>query len=295
MSRSVSIQVTDNVGSRMVFPPALVVVQSGDDKDEENEEENEDNMYSYSTSSSNRPFAHGVSISIPPSSSFGRSSFSSSSLSGDMKAGGGPGRRSTTMGSFFRSITATLFPQFFQTRQDIRYWGEPILVDPSIQPIDPNLTTPPSIFFPSVLPGYSPLSYSRQDEKKKQSPTTTSTTTAAAAGDGHFFENIKQGLDQTRTCLPILSNPKHIIQPTYQPKPNIQKGRTLTSSEQGEHTMSRLPYPHARFKPQDCTTSMYASANPYTAYPYGVPAVEENETVFFWEPFLRTQKKLFCC
>lgn len=172
------------------------------------------------------------------------------SFSGDILSIPGSMSASQFMSYRQRSSIGFLLPaNFFQSRQDIRIWGEEDLTDPSIQPYDPHSPSLPRPFHVS-LPGY-PSRLCRYA----------------------IARTTKEERD------PFLGPEITIFPPTWIPKwtpdPNFKAQRYGYNWEDSDaFRMDRLPYVNAEFDPVSAeVTHMYSQCYPYTAYPYGVPRV----------------------
>eukprot|EP00922_Rhytidocystis_sp_ex-Travisia-forbesii_P058715 GHVS01086854.1.p1 GENE.GHVS01086854.1~~GHVS01086854.1.p1 ORF type:complete len:283 (+),score=45.84 GHVS01086854.1:219-1067(+) len=150
--------------------------------------------------------------------------------------------------------------------------------DPSIQPV-PFYSRPPKQFFPSPLPGYAPWCYKDFPQNIKDAKIKT--------------KDDQKGLAPARE---LVSPIKDIILPTFEESEDyIQPEVGYEWSTMQNTQMTRLPFPNAMFYPMNPDPT-YTRANPFTAYPYGVPAVEENEQVYTWEAIKVKQKRwLGCC
>ncbi|PFH33237.1 hypothetical protein BESB_084360 [Besnoitia besnoiti] len=160
-----------------------------------------------------------------------------------------------------RSLTSALFGTpigFFKSRADLRTWGEQSLTDPSVQPYKrPPVATP----FHTSLPGYSqkacePL---RRELAGRPAPFYT-----LAPKGGFVYNPHHPSMDFARVEIqrPLFTG--EIKPPMYDWK------------ELNEYKMMNLPYPNALMLPTS-PSPIYVPGNYLVSYPYGVPAVEENE------------------
>lgn len=171
-------------------------------------------------------------------------------------------------GSSFRSFLGSISSMigipvgFFQSRGEIRTWGEETLTDPSVQP--QSETAPSNLG--TCLPGYpkSACAYFN--------PTFGSTRVAPE------FVNLFTLLDVHDNKLWV---PKLVPFPKCAVKyPTLPLGQFATPTydyrDLLSYRMDYHPYVNAEMNSQD-PAPMYVCANWMVGYPYGVPAVEENE------------------
>ncbi|KEP66457.1 UNVERIFIED_CONTAM: hypothetical protein HHA_258470 [Hammondia hammondi] len=148
---------------------------------------------------------------------------------------------------------------FFQSRAEVRTWGEEKLTDPSVQPYrQPRVITP----FHQTLPGYGKEAVKPLEQE------------LMGGYPGQFFTLAPKG--------GFVYNPHHPnmdfarVEIEYPTPSGAFKPPTYEWRSQPECKMMNLPYTNALMLPANPTT-MYVSGSYMTAYPYGVPAVEENE------------------
>lgn len=165
----------------------------------------------------------------------------------------GSGTFSTFPTSEFRrqrtSLMYGLPSQLFLSRASIRTWGAENIADPMVQPYDPKDPNLPKPFHVS-LPGYAP----------------------------HLCEYvITKGTKPPRDPMlgPDISIFPPVWIPSWRPDPAfVPQPYNYNWEENGSFHMDRLPYHHAQFEPHNpAAHNMYMQGYPFTAYPYGVPAV----------------------
>ncbi|KAL8273866.1 hypothetical protein Esti_002189 [Eimeria stiedai] len=170
-------------------------------------------------------------------------------------------------GGFFGGVTSklssavTLPLNFFQSRPEIRTWGEACKKDPSVQPRAEGAPKD----YGSGLPGYpkdSCLYFDRPLGRSKSAPEFVNLFTLLDVHDKRLPGPRLSGFPRCKVDFPALPTDK-LGTPSYD-------YRDLLSYRMDYH-----PYINATMSPQD-PTRMHVYANWMVAYPYGVPAVEEN-------------------
>lgn len=166
--------------------------------------------------------------------------------------------------SFVGKVSSTIgLPiGFFQSRPEMRTWGESDMKDPSVQPRSESAP----VDYGTGLPGYSKQSCTYFDNKfghAKGSPEFVNLFTNLGVRDDKFNYPKVNTFPKCQVKYPSLPTDK-LGTPTYD-------YRDLLG-----YRMDYQPYVNAVMTPQD-PSRMYVSANWMVGYPYGVPAVEENE------------------
>ncbi|KAL8425708.1 hypothetical protein Efla_003086 [Eimeria flavescens] len=150
---------------------------------------------------------------------------------------------------------------FFQSRPEIRTWGEEDIKDPSVQP---RADTAPKDYG-SGLPGYPKSACAHLDRavgRSRNAPEFVNLFTLLDVRDNKLPGPRLRGFPKCKLDFPPLPTDK-LGTPTYD-------YRDLLGYRMDYH-----PYVNATMTPQD-PSRMYVHANWMVGYPYGVPAVEEN-------------------
>lgn len=167
-------------------------------------------------------------------------------------------------GSFMRKFSSGIgLPLgFFQSRPEIRAWGETEVQDPSVQPRPKDAPKD----YGSSLPGYPKHSCAYFDKTFGRSTGTPEFVSLFSLLDVH---------DDKLTGPRLTGFPKCKVD--YPPLPADKYGTpTYDYRDLLGYRMDYHPYVNAMMSPQD-PARMYVYANWMVGYPYGVPAVEENE------------------
>lgn len=184
------------------------------------------------------------------------------SRTASISSAGNPSRNGSAGFSFVRRLTSYLYGiplGFFQSRAELRTWGEEKLTDPSVQPYSQRPMITP---FHQTLPGYGKdavMPLRRELMGKQPGPFYT-----LAPKGGFVYNPHHPNMDFSRVQIEYPTRTGDFKPPMYE----------WTSMP--EFKMTDRPYTSARLLPANPAT-MYVSGNYMTAYPYGVPAVEENE------------------
>lgn len=168
---------------------------------------------------------------------------------------------------------------FFNSRADLRIWGEESPTDPSVQPTSgrPHAWNP----FQATLPGYSSSAYFPLQQELQRRPVPYY---SLAPKGGIVLQPSKPNMDFPRV---------KIEEPAPPPLDVFFQPPTYNWKTQPDYKMLNLPYPNAMMTRRD-PAAMYAPGNGFVAYPYGVPAVEENEVADL--PILAPRRlKFLCC
>lgn len=178
---------------------------------------------------------------------------------------------------------------FFQSRPEIRTWGEAEVQDPSIQPSTDG--APKN--YGTGLPGYpkDTCAYLKTARgPNKRSPEFVSLFSQLDVHDDKLIGPRLSGFRKCKVDYPRIPADK-LGTPTYDYRDLLGHRmdyhlRGATPRKFGSPTydyrdllaykMDYHPYVNAIMNPQD-PAGMYVRANWMVAYPYGVPAVEENE------------------
>eukprot|EP00922_Rhytidocystis_sp_ex-Travisia-forbesii_P013326 GHVS01019941.1.p1 GENE.GHVS01019941.1~~GHVS01019941.1.p1 ORF type:complete len:302 (+),score=80.57 GHVS01019941.1:119-1024(+) len=197
-------------------------------------------------------------------------------------------RKRQSRGSIFHAIASTILGGIDEHPPAPPHMAEAsaaAAVDPSIQPV-PYYSIPPQVGFPGALPGYPLESYQNFPQNIRDFD-----------GGDLVVEKIRN--DPTAFSAPepqVDALTEMIRLPVYEQSQEFQPvevGYDWSAVPQAR--MTRVPYPGASFSPLD-PSPQYMPANPFVAYPYGVPAVEENETIYTWALATKKVKHyLGCC
>ncbi|CDJ42544.1 hypothetical protein, conserved [Eimeria tenella] len=182
---------------------------------------------------------------------------------------GGPsdsqvGREGSVLYNFFSKVSSAFgFPfGFFQSRPEIRTWGEEDLQDPSVQPRPADAPAD----YGTSLPGYPKHTCAYFDSafgRSKGSPEFVTLFNLLGVQDDKLVGPRLNGFPMCKLDYPSLP-PDRLGTPSYD-------YRDLLGYRMDYH-----PYVNAAMSPED-PARMYVCANWMVGYPYGVPAVEENE------------------
>lgn len=179
----------------------------------------------------------------------------------------------TSSFSLLRRLTTDLFSVpfgFFQSRAEIRTWGEETLADPSVQPGGPSTAR----YGWGSLPNYTEKSVhffkTKSGQEKPQ-----------------FYSLAPRGGYRPAPGVPVL---QFVPSPVEIPHVAPMKPPAYNWNDLKEYRMDTVPYTNAYMRPAS-PTGMYVGGNHLVAYPYGVPAVEENEA----KPILAAVQETCTC
>lgn len=148
---------------------------------------------------------------------------------------------------------------FFQSRASIRVWGTETLTDPAVQPQHcQNEQT--------LLPGYASSCYKYFNELD------------APEAKQQKFMSIEQMLGAKQLSSTYSRANVHKVQVAMPPPLHRLGDPSYNYEDLSVFKMNHLPYVNALMNPRD-GADMYVQSNYLTGYPYGVPAVEENEAM----------------